>query len=139
MEAEDKHRIRMENCTHGLSNVSNESLVNMKAKYSNEFSAELNITLYSIIFVLSVTGNVLVMLTLFREKKMRTITNLFLLNLAASDMMLSALCMPFSLVATTLLRNFIFGEAMCIIIRYFQGKTDHKVAKYRIFAFISVS
>jgi cholecystokinin A receptor/cholecystokinin-like receptor len=37
--------------------------------------------------------------------------------------MLSVLCMPFTLVATTLLRDFIFGEAMCIIIRYFQGKS----------------
>jgi hypothetical protein len=89
-----------------------------------QFPTELSITLYSIIFVMSITGNILVILTIIREKKMRTITNLFLLNLAASDMMLSVLCMPFTLVATTLLRDFIFGEAMCIIIRYFQGKTS---------------
>ncbi|XP_052268425.1 cholecystokinin receptor-like [Dreissena polymorpha] len=52
---------------------------------------------------------------------MRTITNLFLVNLAISDLMLSMLCMPFSLVATTLLRNFIFEEAMCVKIIYFQA------------------
>lgn len=91
-------------------------------RHITQFPTELSITLYSIIFVLSITGNILVILTIIRERKMRTITNLFLLNLAASDMMLSVLCMPFTLVATTLLRDFIFGEAMCIIIRYFQGK-----------------
>ena len=88
---------------------------------NNDITSELSISLYSVIFVLSVTGNVLVILTLIREKKMRTITNMFLLNLAISDMLLSVLCMPFTLVSM-LLRNFIFGEVMCILIRYFQGK-----------------
>ena len=84
-------------------------------------SAESNIVLYSIIFLLSVLGNTLVILTLTRIKKMHTITNLFLLNLAVSDLLLSVLCMPFSLVAF-LLKDFIFGEPMCILVRYFQGK-----------------
>ena len=84
-------------------------------------SAEANIVLYSIIFLLSVLGNILVILTLTRIKKMHTITNLFLLNLAGSDLLLSVLCMPFSLVAF-LLKDFIFGEPMCVLVRYFQGK-----------------
>ncbi|KAK7480154.1 hypothetical protein BaRGS_00028638 [Batillaria attramentaria] len=37
---------------------------------------------YAVIFLLSVVGNSLVILTLVRHKKMRTITNMFLLNLA---------------------------------------------------------
>ncbi|XP_052224717.1 cholecystokinin receptor-like [Dreissena polymorpha] len=94
---------------------------NLNEKIYTSFSAELNITLYSVIFILSVCGNSLVIITLIKNKKMRTITNLFLVNLAISDLMLSVLCMPFSLVATVLLRNFIFGEAMCVIIRYFQA------------------
>ena len=83
---------------------------------------EVNVTLYSLIFLLSVCGNALVIVTLFREKKMQTITNMFLLNLAISDLLLSVLCMPFTLVATIILRDFIFGEVMCIAIRYFQGE-----------------
>lgn len=93
-------------------------------------TVEFNLTLYCLIFLLSLGGNALVIITLFREKKMRTITNLFLLNLAASDLMLSMLCMPFSLVATIILRNFVFGQAMCIIIRYFQGKVFHILRRY---------
>ena len=87
---------------------------------SELLSAESMIVLYSIIFLLSLSGNILVILTLTRIRNMRTITNLFLLNLSISDLLLSVLCMPFSLVAF-LLKDFIFGEPMCILVRYFQG------------------
>ncbi|KAK5644284.1 hypothetical protein RI129_008129 [Pyrocoelia pectoralis] len=51
---------------------------------------------------------------------MRTITNLFLLNLAVSDLLLGVLCMPFTLVGA-LLRDFIFGEFMCKLLPYLQA------------------
>ena len=80
--------------------------------------------LYAVIFVLAVAGNSLVIATLAHDRRMRTVTNLFLLNLAVSDLLLAVLCMPFTLIPT-LLQNFIFGKAMCILIRYMQGATDH--------------
>lgn len=76
--------------------------------------------LYLIIFLLAVVGNVLVILTLVHNKRMRTITNLFLLNLAFSDLLLGIFCMPFTLVGM-LLRDFIFGEIMCKLLPYLQG------------------
>ncbi|XP_067661248.1 cholecystokinin receptor type A-like [Haliotis asinina] len=92
--------------------------------YSNNpglrLSAEIQIALYSIIFLLSVVGNVLVIVTLIQNKRMRTVTNVFLLNLAISDLLLAVFCMPFTLVPV-LLRDFIFGGAMCIMIRYLQA------------------
>ncbi|XP_071524971.1 cholecystokinin receptor type A-like isoform X3 [Panulirus ornatus] len=51
---------------------------------------------------------------------MRTITNVFLLNLAFSDLLLGVFCMPFTLVGS-LLRDFIFGHVMCRLIPYFQA------------------
>jgi len=78
------------------------------------------ILLYAIIFVLAIAGNALVIATLAHDRRMRTVTNLFLLNLAVSDLLLAVLCMPFTLIPT-LLKNFIFGKAMCILIRYMQG------------------
>ena len=81
---------------------------------------DLRITLYSIIFILSVTGNSLVILTLMQNRRMRTVTNVFLLNLAVSDLLLAVFCMPFTLIPT-LMRDFIFGHFMCIMIRYIQG------------------
>jgi hypothetical protein len=76
---------------------------------------------YSIIFLLAVIGNLLVILTLIQSRRMRTITNLFLLNLAISDLFLGVFCMPFTLVGM-LLREFIFGEVMCKLLPYLQGK-----------------
>lgn len=81
----------------------------------------IQITLYAIIFILAIVSNFLVILTLVQNRRMRTITNVFLLNLAVSDLLLGVLCMPFTLVGA-LLRNFIFGEVMCKILPYMQGK-----------------
>lgn len=76
--------------------------------------------LYLIIFLLAVVGNGLVILTLVHNKRMRTVTNLFLLNLAISDLLLGIFCMPFTLVGLVL-RDFIFGEIMCKLLPYLQG------------------
>lgn len=69
----------------------------------------------------AVVGNILVILTLVQNKRMRTVTNVFLLNLAVSDLLLGVFCMPFTLVGS-LLRNFVFGELMCKLIPYLQGE-----------------
>lgn len=81
---------------------------------------------YSIILLCAVVGNLLVVLTLVQNRRMRTITNVFLLNLAISDILLGVLCMPVTLVGT-LLRNFIFGEFLCKFIPFAQGKRECRV------------
>lgn len=81
---------------------------------------QVRISMYAIIFVLAVLGNVLVIVTLAQNRAMRTVTNLFLLNLSVSDLLLAMFCMPFTLIPT-LLQDFIFGAAMCVMIRYMQG------------------
>lgn len=82
---------------------------------------KVQIPMYAVIFLLAVIGNSLVILTLVQNKRMRTITNVFLLNLAISDLFLGVLCMPFTLVGT-LKRDFVFGEFMCKILPFLQGK-----------------
>ncbi|XP_055617474.1 dopamine D2-like receptor isoform X2 [Toxorhynchites rutilus septentrionalis] len=84
------------------------------------FQNNLIIPLYVIIFLLSVVGNLLVILTLAQNKRMRTVTNVYLLNLAISDLLLGVFCMPFTLVGQVL-RKFIFGSIMCKLIPYFQA------------------
>lgn len=85
-------------------------------------AGRVQIPLYSVNFLLAVIGNLSVMLTLVQNKRMRTITHLFLLNLAVSDLFLGAFCMPFTLVGT-LLRDFVFGEVMCKPLPYLQSKS----------------
>lgn len=81
----------------------------------------LQICLYTLILFLTVLGNVLVIVTLIQNTKMRTVTNVYLLNLSISDMLLGVFCMPFTLVGI-ILQQFIFGGFMCKIVPYFQGK-----------------
>jgi hypothetical protein len=47
------------------------------------FGSEVMIPLYSVIFILSVLGNILVIVTLTQNRRMRTVTNVFLLNLVS--------------------------------------------------------
>lgn len=81
----------------------------------------IQIILYIAILLLAIIGNALVILTLIHNRRMRTITNVFLLNLAISDILLGVLCMPITLIGT-LLRDFVFGEVMCKLLPYLQGK-----------------
>lgn len=85
-----------------------------------DISMKTLIAIYSIIFLLAVFGNSLVILTLVQNIRMRTVTNVFLLNLAISDLLLAVFCMPFTLIPL-LIRNFVFGPFICVAIRYAQG------------------
>lgn len=81
----------------------------------------LRILLYSLIFILSVIGNLLIIVVLTVNKRMRTVTNTFLLSLAVSDLMMAIFCMPFTLIPS-ILKDFIFGAAMCKIVSYLMGE-----------------
>ncbi|XP_069568821.1 cholecystokinin receptor-like isoform X1 [Brachyistius frenatus] len=78
------------------------------------------ILLYSLIFLVSVFGNLLIIVVLTLNKRMRTVTNSFLLSLAVSDLLLAIFCMPFTLIPN-ILEDFVFGAAMCKIVTYLMG------------------
>ncbi|XP_046802832.1 cholecystokinin receptor-like [Lucilia cuprina] len=98
----------------------NQTKLSVKKRISTEIPIWL-IPCYSIILIFAIVGNLLVASTLFQNRRMRTITNVFLANLAISDMLLGVLCMPITLVGTYL-RHFIFGELVCKFIQFAQGK-----------------
>ncbi|KAF6024477.1 hypothetical protein EB796_017205 [Bugula neritina] len=81
---------------------------------------EIIISLHVIVFILAVVGNGLVIATLVQNRRMRTVTNVFLLNLAVSDLLLAIFCMPFTVIPVVM-EDFIFGHFMCVLIRYLQG------------------
>lgn len=88
----------------------------------------LRILLYCLIFLLSVFGNLLIIVVLVVNKRMRTVTNSFLLSLAISDLMMAVVCMPFTLIPN-LMGDFIFGAAMCKIVAYLMGKIHSFVSE----------
>lgn len=91
-------------------------------------SSETAAVCYAVIFVLALVGNILVIATLVQNKRMRTVTNVFLLNLSFSDLLLAVFCMPFNIIPM-LMRNFVFGPTVCYLSRYFQGKFQKYLKK----------
>uniref|UniRef100_A0A0K0F6H5 G_PROTEIN_RECEP_F1_2 domain-containing protein n=1 Tax=Strongyloides venezuelensis TaxID=75913 RepID=A0A0K0F6H5_STRVS len=73
----------------------------------------------SVIFCLSVFGNLMVVYVLTSTRYMRTSTNFYLLNLALSDLLLSVICMPVTVIQT-IYRSWLFGDILCKIFSYTQ-------------------
>uniref|UniRef100_A0A3Q3EZF1 Neuropeptide FF receptor 2 n=1 Tax=Labrus bergylta TaxID=56723 RepID=A0A3Q3EZF1_9LABR len=75
---------------------------------------------YLLIFAVCMVGNGVVCFIVLRSKNMRTVTNLFILNLAISDLLVGIFCMP-----TTLVDNIItgwpFGSVLCKLSGMVQG------------------
>ena len=78
------------------------------------------VVLYIITFIVGSVGNVIVIYVFARCCHMRTVTNAFLVNLAACDLMVVAGCMPFS-VAVEIYENWIYGDVMCKLVNFCQG------------------
>ena len=68
---------------------------------------------YIVILALGWLGNGLVIYVVLRYAKMKTVTNMYILNLAISDV-LFIVSLPF-LTTTTILKHWVFGFAMCKI------------------------
>ncbi|XP_060119856.1 gastrin/cholecystokinin type B receptor [Heteronotia binoei] len=78
------------------------------------------VLLYLVIFLLSVVGNVLVISVLAVNKRLRTVTNSFLLSLAVSDLMVALFCIPFTFIPN-LMQTFVFGKVVCKTVAYLMG------------------
>lgn len=86
--------------------------------------------------ICSVYGNVLVILVIVTFRRLRTATNILILNLAIgrtsylsikqsdlADLLISVFCMPFSYWAVLIFddQRWIFGEFMCSLLSFLQG------------------
>ncbi|MBN3309184.1 CCR3 protein, partial [Amia calva] len=80
----------------------------------------LTTALFTLVFVLSMTGNVLVLCVITKYEDMKKVTNIFILNLAVSDL-LFAFSLPFWAVYHSY--QWIFGDFMCKLMSgsYFIG------------------
>lgn len=76
--------------------------------------------LYGTVFLVAMAGNGLVLYTVLGAPRMRSATNLLLLNLALGDLLLAALCVPFSAVSTLLLQYWPFGDVLCRSVSFSQ-------------------
>ncbi|CAO1435415.1 unnamed protein product [Diamesa serratosioi] len=80
------------------------------------------IILYSALIILGASGNTLVVLAIIRNKQMRTARNMFIVNLAISDLLLCLVTMPLTLIEI-LTKYYPFGTSvvLCKLIGTLQG------------------
>ena len=68
--------------------------------------------LFAVINVVALFGNVLTCYAVHRNRRLRTLPNMFVIALGLSDILMSTLCMPFSVV-TLFNGRWMFGESFC--------------------------
>jgi len=80
------------------------------------------VTLYACLITVGATGNLLVILVVVRNRAMRTPRNVYIVNLAISDLMLCLITMPLTLVEI-LYMTWQFGDypAACPVASFLQG------------------
>ncbi|KAM8842741.1 G-protein coupled receptor 83-like [Synchiropus picturatus] len=79
---------------------------------------------YSLIIVVSLFGNSLVCHVVLKNKRSRSTTSLFIMNLAVADIFITVLNTPFTLVRFVN-STWVFGETMCHISRFAQYCSLH--------------
>lgn len=79
--------------------------------------------MYITISLAAIGGNGIVIYIVLVYKRMRTVTNFFIVNLAIGDILMAALCIPFTFVSNLLLQYWPFGAVMCVVVCYAQAVT----------------
>ncbi|XP_066945714.1 QRFP-like peptide receptor isoform X2 [Macrobrachium rosenbergii] len=74
---------------------------------------------YSVTYVVGVVGNVLIIFTIARYRRLKTTTNVFLASLASADLLLILLCIPLKL-ARLFSYTWTLGEVTCKTLYYLQ-------------------
>lgn len=95
--------------SNNLTQEFNESTVNVYMK-------ALKLTLYAIIFFVSAIGNMLVCFIILKRRKMKTVTNYFILNLAFADLTLTLICIPFDIPVQEMNYKWPYGSFMCNVL-----------------------
>ena len=76
------------------------------------------VTILCFICLAAIMGNVSLFLIVYKNPNLRTITNMFILNLAAADILVSMLSMPVTIV-TIVNGCWVFGHTACVVLGYF--------------------
>lgn len=107
------------NCTNQYC-VSDEAYIDMIRDYVRPNTFEwCVIALYFVVFVVGVVGNGLVVYVVLFDRRMRTVTNLFIVNLSVADFLVVVVCLP-PTVLGDVTETWFMGSVMCKIVLYLQ-------------------
>ncbi|CAF5000836.1 unnamed protein product [Rotaria sp. Silwood1] len=85
------------------------------------------IILYAIVFIVGTIGNLLVIIVIQRNRSMRlTVTNMFIMNLAAADLLVLLFCLP-ATVVQDVTKTWFFGLFLCKFVNYVQEKEKENI------------
>uniref|UniRef100_K1QAF8 Neuropeptide FF receptor 1 n=1 Tax=Magallana gigas TaxID=29159 RepID=K1QAF8_MAGGI len=98
-------------------NDSNSSL--SKHAFLSDESLSGLIVLYTLTTLLSITGNIFVVLVFAKGRHSRTDLRPFLINLAVADLVMAFFCMPFTF-ADTILGQWVFYKPICTLVLFVQ-------------------
>ncbi|XP_053097021.1 neuropeptide FF receptor 1 like 3 isoform X1 [Pangasianodon hypophthalmus] len=106
-------------------NMTNSTSLTEEILYSPYFQHSLDmaavfVLAYLFIFLLCMMGNSVVCLTVLRNRHMWTVTNVFILNLSISDLLVGIFCIPTTLV-DNLITGWPFSDIICKLSGLVQG------------------
>ncbi|CAF0925701.1 unnamed protein product [Didymodactylos carnosus] len=109
-------RVNLDNSFLAFSLDSSTSSGHMKpALESHPLMMTTFISLYTLIFFFGISGNFLVVLVVCRNKTMQTVTNVFITNLAFSDILMCCLAVPFTAISAYV-PSWHLGRILCHIV-----------------------
>ncbi|XP_069119135.1 QRFP-like peptide receptor [Argopecten irradians] len=76
--------------------------------------------LYSAAFIFGLLGNIFVIAVVIQYQHMRTLTNVFLVNLTVGDLLVVCICIPMTL-GSYIYSDYIFGNFLCKLTPFLQG------------------
>ncbi|XP_013401650.1 growth hormone secretagogue receptor type 1 [Lingula anatina] len=78
---------------------------------------------YIIMFLLGLTGNMLVVYVVLRNRDMHSSTHLFLVNLSLADLLVLVICMPTALIDLHAKDVWLLGEGLCKLVPFLENCT----------------
>lgn len=81
------------------------------------------VIVYILTFMVGLTGNVLVCFAVWRNRQMRTITNMFIVNLSVADLGILIICLPPTLLVDVT-ETWFMGLVMCKLVYFLMVSTN---------------
>lgn len=117
-------------------NLSREDYVSMLNDYIYPHTYEwVLIGTHTLVFITGLVGNALVCVAVYRNHSMRTVTNYFIVNLAAADFMVILFCLP-ATVLWDVTETWFLGDILCKMLLYFQVRFYLSLFVFIFFLFI---
>jgi hypothetical protein len=80
------------------------------------------VIVYVIVFFVGLISNFLVIYIILVFKRMQTMTNKFIMNLAVADLLVICICIPVTIGIVLKPKEWIYGEFLCRTTTFIQGK-----------------